>query len=188
MSGCAARKSTLYALDEPYIAYDDLVLLAQVIHTEAGSAWLPDEWRLAVGEVVLNRVASPEFPDTLEEVVFQPGQYSAADRGLVRLAHPLPLLPGGRAAPAPRREGAQRPRSRLPVGREAGRRSRPSCSPTASTAASTSAIPADRSSTEPRRAGKPRRGDLCCHGQSFVINLSHSIDRGVIYVRPQPGR
>ena len=47
------------ALDEPYIAYDDLVLLAQVIHTEAGSAWLPDEWRLAVGEVVLNRVASP---------------------------------------------------------------------------------------------------------------------------------
>lgn len=67
-------------LDAPYIAYDDLVLLAQVIHTEAGSAWLPDEWRLAVGEVVLNRVASPEFPDTLEEVVFQPGQYSAADR------------------------------------------------------------------------------------------------------------
>ena len=69
------------ALGEPHIAYDDLVLLAQVIHTEAGSAWLPDEWRLAVGEVVLNRVASPEFPDTLEEVVFQPGQYSAADRG-----------------------------------------------------------------------------------------------------------
>ncbi len=68
-------------LDAPYIAYDDLVLLAQVIHTEAGSAWLPDKWRLAVGEVVLNRVASPEFPDTLEEVVFQPGQYSAADRG-----------------------------------------------------------------------------------------------------------
>lgn len=67
-------------LDAPYIAYDDLVLLAQVIHTEADSAWLPDEWRLAVGEVVLNRVASPEFPDTLEEVVFQPGQYSAADR------------------------------------------------------------------------------------------------------------
>ena len=51
-------------IDAPYIAYDDLVLLAQVIYTEAGSAWLPDEWRLAVGEVVLNRVASPEFPDT----------------------------------------------------------------------------------------------------------------------------
>ncbi|HIS44714.1 MAG TPA: cell wall hydrolase [Candidatus Scatomorpha merdigallinarum] len=68
-------------LEAQHIKYDDLVLLAQVIHTEAGSSWLPDEWRLAVGEVVLNRVASPEFPNTLEEVVFQPGQYSAADRG-----------------------------------------------------------------------------------------------------------
>ena len=77
------RKAKIDALelDAQYIAYDDLVLLAQVIHTEAGSAWLPDGWRLAVGEVVLNRVASPEFPDTLEGVVFQPGQYSAADRG-----------------------------------------------------------------------------------------------------------
>ena len=80
-------------LDAPYIAYDDLVLLAQVIHTEAGSAWLPDEWRMAVGEVVLNRVASPEFPDTLEEVVFQPGQYSAADRPWSRaMISPHPWL------------------------------------------------------------------------------------------------
>ena len=83
-------------LDAPYIAYDDLVLLAQVIHTEAGSAWLPDEWRLAVGEVVLNRVASPEFPDTLEEVVFQPGSIRRRP-GLVRGAHPVPELPRGRA-------------------------------------------------------------------------------------------
>lgn len=76
-------------IDAPYIAYDDLVLLAQVIYTEAGSAWLPDEWRLAVGEVVLNRVASPEFPDTLAEVVFQPGQYSAADEGWFEVLIPL---------------------------------------------------------------------------------------------------
>ena len=75
-----SAKTDALGLDCPYISYDDLVLLAQVIHTEAGSAWLPDEWRMAVGEVVLNRVASPEFPNTLEEVVFQPGQYSAADR------------------------------------------------------------------------------------------------------------
>lgn len=76
-------------IDAPYIAYDDLVLLAQVIYTEAGSAWLPDEWRLAVGEVVLNRVASPEFPDKLAEVVFQPGQYSAADEGWFEVLIPL---------------------------------------------------------------------------------------------------
>lgn len=76
-------------LDERYVAYDELVLLAQVIHTEAGSSWLPDKWRMAVGEVVLNRVASPEFPDTLEEVVFQPGQYSAADRGWFEVLMPF---------------------------------------------------------------------------------------------------
>ena len=33
---------------------------------------------MCVGEVVLNRVASPEFPDTLEAVVFQQGQYPCA--------------------------------------------------------------------------------------------------------------
>ena len=32
-----------------------------------------------MGEVALNRVASPEFPDTLEEVVYQYGQYVGAD-------------------------------------------------------------------------------------------------------------
>ena len=30
---------------------------------------------MCVGEVVLNRVASPEFPNTIPEVVYQPGQY-----------------------------------------------------------------------------------------------------------------
>ena len=34
---------------------------------------------MAVGEVLLNRVASPEFPDTLAGCAFQPGQYTAAD-------------------------------------------------------------------------------------------------------------
>ncbi|MEG1632835.1 MAG: cell wall hydrolase [Oscillospiraceae bacterium] len=62
--------------EEKKISYDDLVLLARVIHTEAGSDWLPDKWRMAVGEVLLNRVASPEFPDTLKECAYQPGQYS----------------------------------------------------------------------------------------------------------------
>ena len=42
-----------------------------------------------MGEVVLNRVASPEFPDTLAEVVFQPGQYSAADEGWFEVLIPL---------------------------------------------------------------------------------------------------
>lgn len=77
----AARneKIDFFGLDEEKISYEDLALLAKVIHTEAGSAWLSMEWKMAVGEVLLNRVASPEFPDTLAGCAFQPGQYTAAD-------------------------------------------------------------------------------------------------------------
>ena len=57
------------------VSFDDLYLLGKIIYAEAGSYWLSDEWKMAVGEVVLNRVASPEFPDTIEDVIFQPGQY-----------------------------------------------------------------------------------------------------------------
>lgn len=61
------------------IDFDDMFLLAKIIEAEAGSDWLSDEWRMCVGEVVLNRVSSPEFPDTIEEVLFQRGQYYSRD-------------------------------------------------------------------------------------------------------------
>ncbi len=57
------------------IAWDELYLLSKIIYAEAGSYWLSDDWKLSVGEVVLNRVASPEFPNTIREVIYQPGQY-----------------------------------------------------------------------------------------------------------------
>lgn len=60
---------------EPRVDFDDLMLLARLIQAEAGDSRYSDEMRLCVGEVVLNRVASPEYPDTLEEVIFQKGQY-----------------------------------------------------------------------------------------------------------------
>lgn len=56
--------------------YDDLMLLAKIIACECGPRW--EEWGIiAIGEVVLNRVASPEFPDTIREVLYQtdPIQY-----------------------------------------------------------------------------------------------------------------
>lgn len=62
-------------LDAPKFSFGDLWLLAKLIYAEAGSSWLPEEWKFCVGEVALNRVASPEFPDTLEKVVYQRGQY-----------------------------------------------------------------------------------------------------------------
>lgn len=58
------------------IDFDELMLLAKIMHAEAGGAlWLPDDWVMCVGEVVLNRVASTEFPNTISEVIYQKGQY-----------------------------------------------------------------------------------------------------------------
>lgn len=57
------------------VAWDDLYLLSKIIYAEAGSSFLSDSWKISVGEVVLNRVTSPEFPDTLSDVIYQPGQY-----------------------------------------------------------------------------------------------------------------
>lgn len=61
--------------DYAYVDFEELYLLAKIIYAEAGSSWLSDEWKMCVGEVVLNRVASPEFPNTIEEVIYQRGQY-----------------------------------------------------------------------------------------------------------------
>ena len=55
--------------------FDDIILLAKVINGEAGAEWCSDEMRYGVGSVVANRVASDEFPDTYEEVIYQEGQY-----------------------------------------------------------------------------------------------------------------
>ena len=76
----AARADKLAALelDYPEVRFDELLLLAQLIQAEAGSDWLDLRWKMAVGEVALNRVESPEFPDTLAEVAAQPGQYCRA--------------------------------------------------------------------------------------------------------------
>ena len=60
------------------IAWEDLYLLSKIIYAEAGSDWLSDEWKMSVGEVVLNRVAHSDFPGTIREVVYQPGQYYGA--------------------------------------------------------------------------------------------------------------
>ena len=76
----SARNAALQAGDagEP-LSFDDLLLLARVIDAMAGSDWLTEDFRLCVGEVVLNRVASPEFPDTLHDVVYQRGQYTVVN-------------------------------------------------------------------------------------------------------------
>jgi hypothetical protein len=55
--------------------YDELYCMAVVIYNEAGGNACTDEHREFVGYVVLNRVNDSRFPDTIREVLEQPGQY-----------------------------------------------------------------------------------------------------------------
>lgn len=54
----------------------DQHLLAKLIHTEANSESL--EGQIAVGAVVMNRVNSSDFPNTIHEVIFAKGQFCGA--------------------------------------------------------------------------------------------------------------
>ena len=54
---------------------DDLYELSHIVNAEAGDDNCPHELRIAVASVVMNRVNSDLFPNTVYEVVHQPGQY-----------------------------------------------------------------------------------------------------------------
>lgn len=56
-------------------------MLSHLMGGEAGADWCTDELQLMVGSVVLNRVASDKFPNDLESVIFQDGQYSVTWNG-----------------------------------------------------------------------------------------------------------
>jgi N-acetylmuramoyl-L-alanine amidase len=61
----------------------DIDLLAHLIHAEArGESF---EGKVAVGAVVLNRVKSPLFPDTIAAVIYQTGQFSPVADGSINL-------------------------------------------------------------------------------------------------------
>lgn len=57
----------------------ELELLAQLVEAEAGNQEF--EGKCMVVDVVLNRVESPDFPNTISEVIFQDGQFSVITNG-----------------------------------------------------------------------------------------------------------
>lgn len=57
----------------------ELELLAQLVEAEAGNQDF--EGKCLVVDVVLNRVESPDFPNTISEVIFQDGQFSVITNG-----------------------------------------------------------------------------------------------------------
>ena len=58
---------------------NDLAMLSAIIEVEAGDQCY--EGRLAVGSVVMNRVESSQFPNTISGVIYQSGQFSPVASG-----------------------------------------------------------------------------------------------------------
>lgn len=61
----------------------DLYLLAKCVHAEARGE--PYVGQVAVAAVVLNRVDSPEFPNTISGVIYQPWAFTAVHDGQINL-------------------------------------------------------------------------------------------------------
>lgn len=61
------------------ILLENQKLLAALIFCEAGNQ--PYEGQVAVGAVVMNRVKSENYPDTISEVIYQSGQFGPAITG-----------------------------------------------------------------------------------------------------------
>lgn len=67
----------------PNVNWADLELLARAVYGEArGESY---EGKVAVAAVILNRVESPLFPNTITEVIYQPGAFTAVDDGQINL-------------------------------------------------------------------------------------------------------
>jgi len=80
-------------ISEVQFAEGDRYLLANLIYCEAGGE--PYAGQLAVGAVVINRVLSGVYPDTVTGVIYQKRQFSPAGSGRLALA-----LSENRATPA----------------------------------------------------------------------------------------
>ena len=75
-------KSTVSSSTKP--ASGDVYLLAQCIYSESRGE--PYKGQVAVGAVVLNRVKSSAFPNSISGVIYQKGAFSAVDDGQINLS------------------------------------------------------------------------------------------------------
>lgn len=80
----AAIKEAMAKDKTPKYSQEDLDLLSRIIYAEVGCTWIPDWVQRMVGSVVLNRVESSYYPNTIREVIYQPGQYSPTWDGSIQ--------------------------------------------------------------------------------------------------------
>lgn len=81
-AGIAESGSRYYSFVSSYYpSYDEMYLLARLIYSEARGE--PFEGQVAVGAVVMNRVKSPLFPNTIPDVIFELWQFEPVLNGTI---------------------------------------------------------------------------------------------------------
>lgn len=75
----AAKKAAAKTSPAVSASTSDRELLAAIIYCEAGGE--PYEGKVAVGAVIMNRVRSGRFPNTIRDVIYQRGQFGPAMTG-----------------------------------------------------------------------------------------------------------
>lgn len=87
---CAAivAITMLYAINVTIIAQTarsagDVQLMARAVNGEARGE--PYEGQVAVAAVILNRVKSPSFPNSISGVIYQPGAFTAVSDGQINV-------------------------------------------------------------------------------------------------------
>ena len=79
----AAALGMTLSTDDNSISNNDLYLLAKCVHAEArGESYTG---QVAVAAVILNRVKSSQFPNTIAGVIYQPWAFTAVNDGQINL-------------------------------------------------------------------------------------------------------
>ena len=68
------------------LSAEELLLLQKIVMAEAEGE--PYEGKVAVANVVLNRLRSANFPDTIKDVIYQKHQFSPVANGRLQRVHP----------------------------------------------------------------------------------------------------
>lgn len=66
---------------DPQFDLGDLSLLARITHAEAKGE--PFDGKVAVAAVILNRLKSPLFPNSIYEIIYQPRQFEPVQNGTI---------------------------------------------------------------------------------------------------------
>lgn len=77
-------QSALGISAKPSNADTDVYLLARCVYAEArGESYVG---KVAVAAIIINRVASPNFPNSISEVIYQPGAFDSVSDGQINLS------------------------------------------------------------------------------------------------------